>query len=163
VRTLVVAPGAPQVRLLDARAAGVGEPGLREWARDTDEDGELHVTRAYRFPYALAAWHSEPVGVDIERIEHLELDFLESICTPAERRWLSGRPYPYALLAWLWCSKEALAKALGHALSYDPRRLDSPVFWPGGRSGPWRGVPVPVPPGHSGWMCWRSSDAQDVV
>ena len=45
-----------------------------------------HTSRSYRYPYALVASHSEPVGVDIERIEPFDQAFLESILTPSERR-----------------------------------------------------------------------------
>lgn len=160
-RTLSVAPGAPEVRLLDGLAAALDEPGLRAWARDACDLGAYHVSRAYRYPYALTAWHSERVGVDIERIERLDQTFVESVCTPAERRWLSGETHADEFLTSLWCGKEALAKALGDALSYDPRRLDSPVFWPHGRAGPWRAAPLPVPAGHCGWMCWRATRVRD--
>ncbi|HWE10427.1 MAG TPA: hypothetical protein VG325_13820 [Solirubrobacteraceae bacterium] len=57
----------------------------------------------------------------------------------------------------MWSSKEALAKALGDALRYDPRRLEAPVAWVNGACGPWRARPVPAPPGHVARVCWRSS------
>ncbi len=61
-----------------------------------------------------------------------------------------------AWVAELWCAKEALAKALGDAVDYDPRRLESPIRWPELRSGPWRARPIPaLPAGHVGWLCWR--------
>jgi hypothetical protein len=141
------------VRLLDARAAGLDEPGLRAWARaEAARGGAPRVSRSYSYPYALVAWHDEPVGVDIERIEACDAAFAESICTPRERAEIAADTY----LTALWCSKEALAKALGDALRYDPRRLDSPMLWPGGRAGPWRAEPVAAPPGHTAWLCWRA-------
>jgi len=146
----------PEVRLLDARSAGVDESGLRAWARaQTASSDARFVTRSYRYPYALIAWHDGPVGIDIERVERCDAAFVESICTPAERsEWLAGGD-PDATAISLWCSKEALAKALGDALAYDPRRLESPLGWPAGRSGPWRAECLPTPPGHVGWLCWR--------
>jgi hypothetical protein len=155
---LIVSPGAPEVRLLDAEAAGLDEPSLRAWARtQAAAVGASHVSRSYCYPYALVAWHAEPVGVDIERIVPFDRAFTESICTPSERRMLSDESHPDGFLTSLWSSKEALAKALGDARRYDPRRLDSPVFWPEGQAGPWRAVLLPVPAGHSAWLCWRSS------
>jgi hypothetical protein len=56
-----------------------------------------------------------------------------------------------------WCSKEALAKALGDPLRYDPRRLGSPIRWPASRSGPWRAIPLRAPTGHAAWLCWLSA------
>jgi phosphopantetheinyl transferase len=141
----------PEFRLLDARAAGVAEPGLRDWARaESSAACKPYSSHSYRFPYALVAWHDEPVGVDIERSEPVCEGFLGSICTPSEH---GLRVDPISL----WCSKEALAKALGDALSYDPRRLESPIFWPQGRSGPWQAAALAAPQGHRAWLCWRSS------
>jgi hypothetical protein len=143
------------VRLLDARAAGVDEPGLRAWARAEAERGAAaRASRSYSYPYALIAWHDEAVGVDIERIESCDAAFADSICTPRERAEIA----PDTCLSSLWCSKEALAKALGDALRYDPRRLDSPMLWPGGRAGSWRAAAVDAPAGHTAWLCWRARD-----
>ena len=112
------------------------------------------VSRSYCFPYALVAWHGDRVGVDIERIAACDERFARSICTPAEAESAPGRSDQEIVS--LWSGKEALAKALGDALRYDPRRLDSPVGWAGGASGPWRARPVPVPGGYCAWVCWRS-------
>jgi hypothetical protein len=113
--------------------------------------------RSYRFPWALVAWHDGPVGVDLERVGPIERAFAESIATPAERTELAGRAATDAWAAGLWCSKEALAKALGDAVDYDPRRLESPMRWPGLASGPWRARPVAdLPAGHVGWLCWQA-------
>ena len=155
---LTVGPRAPEVQLLDALAAGIDEAALRAWvhAEAVFPDGP-RTSRSYRYPYALLAWHTEPLGVDIERIEPFDGAFMESICTPSERELLSDDAYPDAFLASLWSGKEALAKALGDALRYDPRRLDSPALWPDGRAGPWRAAQLALPAGHSGWLCWRST------
>jgi len=146
-----------ELRLLDARAEGLDEIGLRAMARGlTDASGATHATRSYRFPWALVAWNDGPVGVDLERIGPATRDFAESIATPAERTELELHPDLDGWVTELWCSKEALAKALGDALRYDPRRLEAPIRWPGLRSGPWRASPVTrLPPRHVGWLCWR--------
>jgi hypothetical protein len=155
---LTVGRGAPGVKLLDALAAGLDERGLRAWSTaEAARVGAPYTSRSYRYPYALMAWHTEPVGVDIERIEPFDRALIESIATPAERRLFTDDFYPDALLASLWSSKEALAKGLGDAVRYDPRRLDSPVLWPDGRAGPWRAVLLPLPAGHTGWLCWRAT------
>ena len=158
---LEAGPGAPVVCMLDARAAGLNELGLRSWARQLPEVAHAaHSSRSYRHPYALVACGSQPVGVDLERVEPLDQAFLQSICTPEERdRVLDG---DNATIAALWCSKEALSKALGNPLAYDPRRLGSPIFWPNGSSGPWRATSLSVPSGYVGWLCWRSTRAPRV-
>jgi len=147
---------APSTWLLDAGHAGLDEVALRERARElASRCGAAFTSRSYRFPYALVACHSAAVGVDIERVEPLEPAFLASISTPEETRAQPTMPDPgYATS--LWSSKEALAKALGDALAYDPRRLGSPIFWPQQRSGPWRALSLPVPGGHVAWLCWRA-------
>ncbi len=156
-----ITAGGPDVILLDALKAGVDERGLRAWARtQAASTGAAHTSRSYRYPYALVASHSEPVGVDIERVEPFDQAFLESIFTPSEQRVGVGDADPDRYLASLWSSKEALAKALGDAVRYDPRRLGSPIFWPEARSGPWRASTLQVPAGHVAWLCWRSTITQ---
>jgi phosphopantetheinyl transferase len=151
-----VPAGGPEVRLLDATEAGLDEPGLTAWARaESDRAAGLHCSRSYRYPYALIASHSEPVGVDIERIEPFDQAFLESIRTPSEPAKPPDNTDADIYLASLWSSKEALSKALGDALAYDPRRLESPIMWPHGTSGRWRAASLAVPAGHVGWVCWR--------
>lgn len=144
----------PEWRVVDARSTGMDEGALRAWARA--QRPAAHVSRSYRYPYCLIAWHDEPVGVDIERIEPYDVAFAASICTPFERVDAERVAEAGAWLASLWCSKEALSKALGAPLRYDPRRLESPIGWPGGRAGAWRARPLEVVPGHVAWVCWRS-------
>ncbi len=148
-------PGAPQARLLDARSAGLDEAGLREWARACGESHSTpYVTRSYRYPYALVAWHGARVGIDIERVEPFDAAFAESIKAPSESvSWASVTDRD-AHLASMWSSKEAIAKALGDALSYDPRRLEAPSLWPDGRAGAWRSAQLTAPDGHVAWICW---------
>lgn len=148
----------PCVRVLDARTLGVDEPGLRAAARaQSASAGVAHTARAYRYPYALVAWHSQPVGVDIEREEPFDAAFMDSICTPSERFDPSSLRHPDRFLASMWSSKEALAKGLGDAVLYDPRRLESPARWPDGRAGAWRAQELKIAPGHAAWLCWRAA------
>jgi hypothetical protein len=156
----------PRVRLLDARAWGLDESGLRTWARSLTKAAPTRCSsRSYRYPLALVAMHDAAVGVDIERIEHCEQAFTDSISTPAERT--AGERAAAERVAGvlgadrdrfttsLWSSKEALAKVLGDALAYDPRHLEGPGRWPDGRSGPWRAATLDVGAGHVAWLCWH--------
>ncbi len=130
---------------------------LRAAARGlSQEAGAPYVSRSYRYPYALVAWHHTPVGVDIERVEKLDRRFATSISTPAEHVDWTAVDDPHAHFSSLWSSKEALAKALGEPVTYDPRRLGSPMFWPQGRAGSWRATALPVETGHVAWLCWRA-------
>jgi 4'-phosphopantetheinyl transferase superfamily len=151
--------GVPAVWLIDARAAGAhDEAALRELARAASADaGAPFTSRSYRFPFALVAAHTDAVGVDIERVERCDRVFADSISTPEELA--AGWPRegdPDRFFTSLWSSKEALSKALGDALAYDPRRLEGPGAWPDGRSGPWRASSIDVgEDGHVAWLCWR--------
>src|ERR1700729_1993357 len=144
--------GAPGVALIDASAGGLDEAALRARARNLGEAvGAGTVSRSYCHPYALVGWHTGPIGVDIERVGACPEEFSQAISTPDERaseRWTTDRE-----LISLWSSKEALSKALGDALEYDPRRLESPAGWPGGVCGPWRTAALPAPHGHHAWVC----------
>lgn len=148
---------APGLAALDARQLGLSGPGLRAWARaGLAPPGAAHVSRSYREPFALVAWHQARVGVDIERIEGFDRAFAESICTPAELGRVRQRLVDDEFVASLWSSKEALAKALGDAVAHDPRRLDSPVGWADGRAGRWCAQRLEaVPPGHVAWLVWE--------
>jgi hypothetical protein len=147
----------PRVHLIDARREGLDPAALQARARAHGaRGGARYTSRSYRFPLALVACHQAPVGVDIERIEHCEQAFGDSISTPAER---ASRPVEVDLdrvYTSLWSSKEALSKALGDALAYDPRRLEGPGSWPRGRSGPWRAQSLDVDEDHVAWLCWRA-------
>jgi hypothetical protein len=148
--------GKPEVRLLDAHARGLDESALRIWAREqTAQSGAAHVTRSYSYPYAIVAWHPGPVGVDIERVQTCDAAFAHSICTPQELIDPVLIADPDCYFTALWSSKEALAKALGDPLRYDPRRLGAPMLWPGLVSGPWRAASLTAPTNYTAWVCWR--------
>src|SRR5579884_29958 len=129
--------GAPRIALIDATLEGLDEAGLRTRARKLGAAvGAGKVSRSYCHPYALIAWHDGPVGVDIERVVACPEELSDAIATPGEKA--SGRWRSDDELISLWSSKEALSKALGDALDYDPRRLESPAGWRGGVCGRWR-------------------------
>lgn len=117
--------------------------------------GAAHISRSYRAPFALVAWHEHPLGVDIEQVTATDRSFAESICTPAELTRFEPLLDDDAFVSSLWCGKEALAKALGDAVAYDPRRLDSPHVWDGGTCGEWRAWEFIPCPGHVAWLVWR--------
>ncbi len=166
------------IQLLDARTLGFAdEAALREHARRVcSQTGANHTCRSYSYPLALIATHTNRVGCDIERVAPCDEAFADSIRTPAEQAAAAAcrdggdldpmgkdvNPTGEATAAAeldrritsLWSSKEALAKALGDALDYDPRRLEGPGSWPDGRSGPWRAQEIELPDGYVGWVCW---------
>ncbi len=146
----------PSYELL--RLPGAGAEELRARARAHPRAAAAaHASRSYRAPLALVAWHHAPLGVDIERIEHCDRDFGASICTPAELGLFSERLDDESFVTSLWASKEALAKALGDPLAYDPRRLESPLGWNRGAAGPWRAAEFTPAPGHVAWLVWAAA------
>lgn len=150
----------PQIQLLDAHAMCIGDQALRNMARQlTIASGAVFVSRSYCFPYAIVAWHSGPVGVDIERISQCESAFADLICTRDERIAAGDASDFDAYLTSLWSSKEALAKGLGDALCYEPSRLESPLRWPLGCAGAWHSEELAVDRKHVAWLCWRSGRA----
>ena len=151
----------PRVILLDASslpksASHAGQDAaLRTRARYLSGGaGSPHCSRSYRAPLALLAFHDAPVGVDVERVSRCDDAFAESIQTPAERS-AALPPARDRFLSSLWSSKEALSKALGDPLAYDPRRLEGPGAWPAGRSGPWRAASLELGGDYVAWVCWR--------
>jgi hypothetical protein len=158
--SLALAEGepAPRVLLVDSSAQGMDEAALRAYVRTLSERlGTPHCSRSYSAPLALLASHDAAVGVDIERVQRCEESFAASIQTPAERAAGLEPHDPDRHFTALWSSKEALSKALGDPLAYDPRRLEGPGAWPQGRSGPWRVAALDVGAGHVAWACWRAA------
>jgi hypothetical protein len=146
----------PCFELLWLADAQPDDTGLRALARaHPDASRAPYVSRSYRAPLALVAWHDQPLGVDIERVEPSDRAFAESICTPAELDLLRDRLDDDRFVTSLWSSKEALAKALGDPVAYDPRRLDSPLTWHDACAAPWNAHEFTPAPGHVAWLVWR--------
>jgi hypothetical protein len=148
---------APIVALLDVTSEGLDEAALKQRARALAVAmGRGTMSRSYCHPYALVGWHTGPVGVDIERVSGCSERFARSISTPSEEAL--GPLATDREVVSRWSSKEALAKALGDALHYDPRRLESPAGWVDGVAGLWRAVTLAAPDGHCAWVCWHKCD-----
>jgi phosphopantetheinyl transferase len=148
----------PSWELLRARPDAQGDLALHARAGSHPSASQApHASRSYRFPLAIVAWHNAPVGVDIERVDALGVDFARSICSPLELEdeALIASLDDDVVVASMWSGKEALAKALGDAVDYDPRRLDSPLLWPHGVSGRWRASALSVPKGYVAWLVWQ--------
>ena len=99
--------------------------------------------------------HTGHVGVDLERIQTCDTPFADLICTPTERRDPACVTDPDHYLTSLWCSKEALAKALGDARRYEPSRIDSPIIWSRDPARTWQATELAVAPGFVAWLCWE--------
>ncbi len=158
----------PRVWLVNTIGADIDMGTLRSQTRMISESvgvtgsgaGARCISRSYRHPFALIATHNDVLGVDIERVDPFDKDFAESICTPSEWSSDATRPRGAVELADVWSTKEALAKALGNALDYDPRRLVSLALAPNNRASAWQAARVSVPSGYVGWVIWRRSNTE---
>lgn len=149
---------APSHELLWLTGDDPGGAGLRALTRAHPQAARArHVSRSYCAPLALVAWHDAPLGVDLERVAPTDRIFAESICTPGELARFEAQLDDDAFVTSLWVSKEALAKALGDAVAYDPRRLESPVGWWRGAAGAWRAREFIPAPGHVAWLVWADA------
>ncbi len=106
-----------------------------------------------------------PVGVDVERIQPIEVDLIEPFFAPAERAALAALSGPDRLrgLYRCWCRKEAYVKALGVGLSLP---LDSfvvsveatpeVVLASNGRAEAWRLVSPDITDGYEAALAVRA-------
>lgn len=151
----------PAYELLTLADGHTDEARLHQLARSHRQARRArHSSRSYRSPLALVAWHERPVGVDLERVEACDRSFAESVCTPEESRRFRDRLDDPTFVTSLWSGKEALAKALGDALAYDPRRLESPLGWRDGAAGRWRALELRPAPGHVAWLVWEQPEGR---
>ena len=137
---------------------------LRERARESCDDRWPHWSRSYCGPLALVAGWRHRVGVDVEFLAGSgesswstdDEDFRSAIMTPEERKHLLtlDDKDPAASAVSLWCSKEALAKALGTPRQMDPARLTGPALWNGSRRGAWRATFLDSPVLESDAIAW---------
>lgn len=121
----------------------------RVLARSVEIPENWFFSRSYRDHFGLVAACAMRIGVDLEVID-LSVT-ADAVLTSDEQR-LDGGPIEWC--SW-WSAKEALAKALGDARRYDPRRLGSPALWQLGRQGLWRAESLEVPMGYLGWVVWE--------
>jgi phosphopantetheinyl transferase (holo-ACP synthase) len=120
---------------------------LEERARELCDDRWPNWSRSYSGVIALVAgWHQR-VGVDVEFLHRAsdtswsidDMSFRSAMMTPEEREHLPMLDDdPGASAVNLWCSKEALAKALGTTRGMDPARLTGAAMWDHLRRGAWR-------------------------
>lgn len=87
-----------------------------------------HFNVSHASELALIAVSSDPVGVDVEPVEHsrFDLGMVELACTAAEAEALDRLPVGHRALAFLrlWTAKEAYLKATGDGLSVEPPSVE---------------------------------------
>jgi 4'-phosphopantetheinyl transferase EntD len=131
------------ILLIDAQPAD-----LKARARAQCDERFPYWSRSYSGAVAVVAgWHHR-VGIDIELLDRCDEvtwslnddHFRFAVMSPEERKHsltldeVEGR----RAATNLWCSKEALAKALGAPQQMDPGRLTGPALWDARDRGKWR-------------------------
>jgi 4'-phosphopantetheinyl transferase len=91
---------------------------------------KLQFNLSHAGDLAVVALAGVEVGVDVERLARSSRA-VERTLTPGERAALTADDRHVQLLR-MWCRKEALAKAIGTGLGWDPGRFDTSA--PGGYS-----------------------------
>jgi 4'-phosphopantetheinyl transferase len=96
------------------------------------------------------------VGVDVERLARSSRA-VERTLTAGERAALEGVADRHAALLRVWCRKEALAKALGGGLGWEPLRFDSTA------PGDYALADLAVERGHVGALACAGGPAEVVL
>jgi phosphopantetheinyl transferase len=77
----------------------------------------------------LLAIGDQPVGVDIESVQHFDEAMIQMCFNDNEQRQIAGDPQPDRAATLLWCSKEAAAKATGRGLLSELGKTTSREFF----------------------------------
>jgi hypothetical protein len=137
---------------------------LKARAREMCDDSWPFWSRSYSGVVALVAGWRHRVGIDIEFLHRaneatwsIDDEFFRSSIMSADERekWrVATNADPWASATSVWCSKEALAKALGTPLQMDPARLTGPTAWPDASRGRWRATSLDVPARERHAVAW---------
>jgi len=85
--------------------------GVQDWHFNTSHSGR----------WVVCAVDREPVGIDVEKIEPIEMDIARVYFSPDELTYIVNLPENKRTAAFydIWTLKESFIKALGHGLSMD--------------------------------------------
>jgi 4'-phosphopantetheinyl transferase len=96
------------------------------------------------------------VGVDVERLDRRSSAVLRTLTASESAALAAAGDDRHVELLRVWCRKEALAKAIGGGLGWEPLRFDTTA--PGGFSL----VDVAVRPGHVAALAWAGAGPASV-
>jgi 4'-phosphopantetheinyl transferase len=96
------------------------------------------------------------VGVDVERLDRRSRA-VERTLTAGERAALAGVADRHTALLRVWCRKEALAKAIGGGLGWEPKRFDTTD------PGAFTLADLDVTAGHVAALAWSGGPAEVTV
>jgi 4'-phosphopantetheinyl transferase len=96
------------------------------------------------------------VGVDVERLDRRSRA-VERTLTAGERAALDGTGDRHTALLRVWCRKEALAKAIGGGLGWEPLRFDT------SDPGAFTLADLAVAPGYVAALAWSGGPAEVTI
>jgi 4'-phosphopantetheinyl transferase len=79
---------------------------------------DFHFNISHSGDWVVAAIDKDPVGIDIEQIQHIDLDISKNYFSDDEHRDLMNQPDRIAYFFTLWSLKESYIKILGKGLSH---------------------------------------------
>ncbi|MDR3307848.1 MAG: 4'-phosphopantetheinyl transferase superfamily protein [Coriobacteriales bacterium] len=100
-----------------------GRPTVCGYGPRANRVGQLHVSLAHKGDEAVAMVSTQPVGVDIEKIEDKTAGFFETAFTEGERALMEALVQPEAAIRF-WVAKEAVAKQAGTGLLGNPKNFE---------------------------------------
>ncbi|MBX3596786.1 MAG: 4'-phosphopantetheinyl transferase superfamily protein [Rhizobiaceae bacterium] len=114
---------------------------VNDWGKPRLSEG-LYFNISHSDEWAVVAMESNhEVGVDIETGSlKLNLSEMEHVLSQAELKEIGEREHDPSALLRLWVRKEAVLKALGKGVSYDPRQIT--IGFPQPDSKQWRRVQI---------------------
>lgn len=141
------------------------QPGGVPYARidgDASLPGSLSIS--HRDGLAACAWSddaAEPVGIDLDRVEHRDESFLSDYFTADEQTFTRALPEHLRDL-WItlaWSAKEAVLKVLGVGLRLDTRRVEirnaRSLFKPDEAEKEWKVISLAYAERQGGrWLVW---------
>lgn len=88
---------------------------------------EFQFNLSHSGSYLVCALGCAPVGIDLQRFRPCRPAFLDRLCSPEERRWLSDRLDSPQAFARLWAMKESRCKWSGQGLTRPISSISIPL------------------------------------
>ncbi len=88
---------------------------------------DCHFNISHSGTYILCALDDAPIGIDIQIVKPRRTAFLDRICSPEERKWLSERSDNQNAFTQFWCIKESACKQTGRGLTFPVSEIQIPL------------------------------------
>ncbi len=98
-----------------------------QWGKPVFVSEDKHFNLSHSGNIVLCCLADSPVGVDIQCPRTSRSRFLDRVCTPTQRQWLSNQNDSPAAFALLWAVIESYYKYTGRGVPLPFQTLDFPV------------------------------------